>query len=76
MEEDEPGAKRSRLADEWSESESDDDSDDDGGDDLVSTSDNDGQKPSLGISLEDFDCCSYPSFCKGNAQSLLQVEYC
>ena len=55
MEEDEPGAKRSRLADEWSESESDDDSNDDGGDDLVSTSDNDGQKPSLDISLEDCD---------------------
>ena len=47
MEEDEPGAKRPRLTDEWSESESDDDSDDDGGDDLKSTSDNDGQKPSL-----------------------------
>ena len=50
VEEDEPGAKRSRLADEWSESESDDDSDDDGGDDFESTSDDDGQKPCLDIS--------------------------
>ena len=48
VEEDEPGAKRSRLADEWSESESDGDSDDDGGDDFESTSDNDGQKTLLG----------------------------
>ena len=55
MEEDEPGANRSRLADEWSESESEDDSGDDGGDDFVSTSDDDGQKPCLDISLEDFD---------------------
>ena len=41
LEEDEPGAKGSRLAEEWSENESDDDSDDDGGDDLVSTFDDD-----------------------------------
>ena len=38
-------AQRSRLANEWSESESDDDSNDDGGDDLVLTSDDDGQNP-------------------------------
>ena len=51
VEEDESGAKRSRLADEWSESESDDDSDDDGGDDFESTSDDDGQKPCLKTSI-------------------------
>ena len=55
MEEDEPGVKWLRLADECSESKSDDDSNDDGGDNLVSTSDDDGQKHSLEISLEDFD---------------------
>ena len=55
VEEDEPGAKRSRLADKWSESESYDDSDDDVGDDFESTSDDDGQKPCLDISFEDFD---------------------
>ena len=52
-EEDEPGVKWLRLADECSESESDDDSSDDGGDDLVSTFDDDGQKHSLDISVED-----------------------
>ena len=51
MEEGEPGAKRSRLADEWSESGSDGDSDDDGGDDLESTSDDNGQKPCPDMSL-------------------------
>ena len=38
-------AQKSRFANEWSESESDDDSDDDRGDDLVPTSDDDGQNP-------------------------------
>ena len=73
VEEDEPGAKRSRLVDEWSESESDDDSDDDGGDDLVSTSDDDSQKPSLDISLEDFDRALARGYgCKdGNHSSVL-----
>ena len=77
VEEDEPGAKRSRLADEWSESESDDDSDDDGGDDLVSTSDDDGQKPSLGTSLEDFDRALARGYgCKGgNHSSVLPAQH-
>ena len=77
VEEDEPGAKRSQLADKWNESESDDDSDDDGGDDLVSTSDNDGHKPSSDISLEDFDRALARGYgCKdGNHSSFLPAQY-
>ena len=73
VEEDEPGAKRSRLADEWSESESDDD----GGDGLVSTSDDDGQKPSLDILLGDFDRALARGYgCKdGNHSSVLPVQH-
>ena len=65
VEEDEPGAKRSRLADEWSESESDDDSDDDG------------QKPSLDISLEDFDRALARGYsCKdGNHSSVFPAQH-
>ena len=69
--------KRPRLADEWSESESDDDSDDDVGDDLLSTFDDDGQTPSLDISLEDFDRALARGYgCKdGNHSSVLPAQY-
>ena len=77
VEEDEPGAKRSRLADEWSESESDDDSDDDGGDDFESISDDDRQKPCLDISLEDFDRAVARGYgCKdGSHSSVLPAQH-
>ena len=77
MEEDEPGAKRSRLADEWSESKSDGGSDDDGGDDFESTSDDDGQKPCLDISLEDFDRALARGYgCKdGSHSSVLPAQH-
>ena len=77
VEEDEPGAKRSRLADEWSEGESDNDGNDDGGDDLVSTSDDDGQKPWLDISLEDFDRALARGYgCKdGSHSSVLPAQH-
>ena len=77
MEKDEPHAKRSRLADEWSESESDDDSDDDGGDDFESISDDDGHKPCLDISREDFDRAFARGYgCKdGSHSSVLPAQH-
>ena len=77
VEEDEPGANTSRLADEWSKSESDDDSDDDGDDDFESTSDDDGQKPCLDISLEDFDRALARGYgCKdGSHASVLPAQH-
>ena len=66
-----------RLADEWSESESDDDSDDDRGDDFESTSDDDGQKPCLDISHEDFDRALAIGYgCKdGSHSSVLPAQH-
>ena len=77
VEEDEPGAKWSRLADEWNESKSDYDSDDDGGDDFESTSDDDTQKPCFDISLEDFDPTLARGYgCKdGNHASVVPAKY-
>ena len=78
MEEDEPGAKRLWLADKWSKSEGDDDSDDDRSDDFESTSDDDGQKSCLDISLEDFDHGLARGYgCKdGSDSSVLPAQQC
>ena len=77
VEEDEPGAKRSRLASEWSESKSEDDSGDDGGDDPEPTSGDEGQKRNLELSLEDLDRALARGYgCKdSNHPSILPAQH-